>query len=74
MDVINIAMMITNIMACVNDEVQTDVKRITNHDDNYVLTVKSNFHAIFAVFFVPVCVGHPIPQSKSIDILSTNKY
>ena len=73
MDVINIAMMITNIMACVNDEVQTDVKRITNHDDNYVLTVNI-FDDIFAVFLVPVCVGHPIPQSKSIDILSTNKY
>ena len=73
MDVINIAMMITNIMACVNDEVQTDVKRITNHDDNYVLTVNI-FDDIFAVFCVPVCVGHPIPQSKSIDILSTNKY
>ena len=73
MDVINIAMMITNIMACVNDEVQTDVKRITNHDDNYVLTVNI-FDDIFDVFFVPVCVGHPIPQSKSIDILSTNKY
>ena len=36
MDVINIAMMITNIMASVNDEVHTDVNRITNHDGNYV--------------------------------------
>ena len=73
MDVINIAMMITNIMACVNDEVQTDVKRITNHDDNYVLTVNI-CDDILAVFFVRVSVSHPIPQSTSIDILSTNNY
>ena len=73
MDVINIAMTITNIMACVNDEVQTDVKRMANHDDNYVLTVNI-CDDILAVFFVRVSVGHPIPQSTSIDILSTNKY